>query len=195
MGPSHKTEQLILYTSSYFFWLPLKSGVVTQGSEPHQVPRWMNSCKWTLARPLQILWTCLRVCFGSVRGGGPWRCGHLVEWSSHSFPLLLAQCVCFQAGPTLAWDIPCCGPLKPETLEVDVCLHPVCCQTPRQVLQMWPSATRHSGRRPLALSCVPAPDSLALQPLPQPRPRPCCPLAAQGADHPGLVSNPCLHLP
>lgn len=69
------------------------------------------------------------------------------------FPLLLAQCICFQAGLTQAWDIPCCGPLKPETLEVDVCLRPVCCQTPRQVLQMWPSAPRHSGRRPVALSC------------------------------------------
>lgn len=73
------------------------------------------------------------------------------------FPLLLAQCICFQAGLTQAWDIPCCGPLKPETLEVDVCLRPVCCQTPRQVLQMWPSAPRHSGRRPVALSRVPCP--------------------------------------
>lgn len=46
-------------------------------SEPRQVLRWMNSSKWTLARPLPILWTCFRVCFCSVRGGcsvvvAPW---------------------------------------------------------------------------------------------------------------------------
>ena len=171
----------------------------TRSSEPHQVLRWMNSGKWTLARPRWILWTCLRSVSG-LSGEGVRRCGHSVVWSSGFAPSAsLCQCICFQMGLTQAWDVPCWGPLKPETLEVDVCLCPVCSQEPPRIqgLQMWPAAWRHSGHSRVS----------RLRPCPRRLGPPHThhhhlyhanhqqPPADQGADHPGLVSNPCLHLP
>lgn len=144
----------------------------TRGGKPHQVLRWRNSSKWTLARPLWILWTCYRVCFWSVRGGEQ-SCGHSVVWSSGLCPSTpLCQCICFQMRLTQALDVPCWGPLKPETLEVDVCLCPVCSHKPFQIqgLQMWPAAWRRFGNS--LAGWVPAPNAFALC-TPPPPPLPC----------------------
>jgi len=113
----------------------------TSGAEMNELQQ-MNFGKTPLD-PLNLLYGLFLVCQGRVQC-----CGHSVVWSSGFGPCaLLCQCIRFQMGLTLALDVPCWGPLKPETLEVDVCLCPVCSKKPFQIpgLQMWPSAWRHFG--------------------------------------------------
>lgn len=91
-------------------------------------PQQMNFGK-TPWDPLNLLQGLFLVCQGRVE-----RCGHSVVWSSGPGPLAaLCHCISFKMGPRQAMDVPCWGPLKPETLEVDVCLCPVCSQKPLQM--------------------------------------------------------------
>ncbi|KAL7374028.1 hypothetical protein ABVT39_020556 [Epinephelus coioides] len=125
----------------------------------------MNFGKTSLD-PLNLLQGLFLVCQGRVQC-----CGHSVVWSSGFGPSApLCQCICFQMGLTQALDVPCCGPLKPETLEVDVCLCPVCSQKPFQIHDS-KCGLLHEDILDTAWSdgCVPAPDALALHTPPQPR--------------------------
>lgn len=93
--------------------------------------------------PLNLCQSLFQVCQGRVK-----RCGHSVVRTSGPGPLTaFCHCICFKMGPRQDLDVPCWGPLKPETLEVDVCLCPVCSQRHLQIqrLQVWRAAERHFG--------------------------------------------------
>lgn len=120
-----------------------------------------------------------RVCFCSVRGE---RSVLVTLWYGHQCfgPFTsLHRCICFQMGLRQASDVPCWGPLKPETLEVDVCMCPVCFQKTFQIKDS-KCGVLHQDILYTASSAgyIPAPDALALDRPPPPPSLPCKPPVA-----------------
>lgn len=144
---------------------------------PHEKPEAVNHIRcWDEWTPANELWQdpfgSFELAIGSVSGLSGECCGHSVVWSSGFCPSApLCQCIRFQMGQTQALDIPCWGPLKPETLEVDVCLCPV---SPRNPVRSKDSkcGLLHEDILDTAWSVgyVPAPDALALYTPPPPPP-------------------------
>lgn len=137
----------------------------TSGAEMNELQQ-MNFGK-TFLDPLNLPQGLFLLCQGRVR------CfGHSVVWSSGFGPFTsLHQCICFQMGTRQALDVPCWGPLKPETLEVDVCMCPVCFQKTFQIKDS-KCGVLHQDILDTASSAgyIPAPDALALDRPPPPLP-------------------------
>lgn len=131
--------------------------------------------EWTPANELwQDLFGSFELATGSVsalsgEGAVFWSlCGMVIRlWALHFSPPMYR----FQMGTRQALDVPCWGPLKPETLEVDVCMCPVCFQKTFQIKDS-KCGVLHQDILDTASSAgyIPAPDALALDRPPPPLP-------------------------